>query len=128
MGRAARGSGDNDITRFLASLPRDLPYSELAERCAKRFGARAWSAGKIKAWWIALPPGSPIERDPDLRAFIDDRLGRWTLTRLAEACRSEFGSHAPKRSAIHRYFKRWRARSEKGAEPSKGRPRPARRA
>lgn len=64
---------------------------------------------------VAVNPGqggrSPIEFDPELAAFIRDRLGRDRLTAIAAACRSRFGpSRAPSKSAIHRYWLRLNGR------------------
>lgn len=50
-----------------------------------------------------------VAADPLVRAFIDKRLPKMTLSDLAIAARREFGTRAPSRSAIARY---WRGLSD----------------
>ena len=100
---------DLEVRQFLEGLPRHLTYSELAERCLERFGpARAWSRSKIVRYWYSAHDkrGRPFkfQHDAKVRDFIDDRLGRITLTALAAGCRATFGrERAPSRSALQRY-------------------------
>jgi hypothetical protein len=55
------------------------------------------------------PPKSPIDRDPELAAFIADRLGMAKLAEIRSACVAEFGpDRTPSRSAIARYWLRLR--------------------
>ena len=51
-------------------------------------------------------PRSPIDRDPDLKAFIQERLGKMEISEIAAACAAKFGQKAPSRSAIHRFLHR----------------------
>jgi hypothetical protein len=102
---------DHKVRLFLESLARDLTYTQMAERCLDRFGkARAWSRDKIRSYWLATHTvdisRSPIDREPGIRDFIDDRYGRMTIDDIAFACRTTFGNRAPSRSAIGRYVKR----------------------
>lgn len=109
---------DREQRAFVRDAPAHLTYSELAEQCRARFGeARAWSADAIRVYWLTarivrggVP--SPIETDRELRAFVEDRVGRWKISHIAAACRERFGdARAPSRSAIHRHWQRLRARS-----------------
>lgn len=44
-------------------------------------------------------------RDPDVRAFVDERLGSSTFVALEAACRALFGQErAPSKSALQRYY------------------------
>jgi hypothetical protein len=55
---------------------------------------------------------SPIERDPELAAFIADRLGTACLWDIHSAILKRFGKpRTPSKSAIHRYGQRLRART-----------------
>jgi hypothetical protein len=50
-----------------------------------------------------------IDRDPEVRAFIEARIGELTYDRLAAEARAAFGvRRAPSRSAIQRWFIRRR--------------------
>jgi hypothetical protein len=51
-------------------------------------------------------PRSPIDRNPDLKAFIEERLGKMEISAVAAACAAQFGKKAPSRSAIHRFLHR----------------------
>lgn len=61
-----------------------------------------------------IRPVSPIDRDPELGAFLRMGADTMTLEQLRAACADHFGSdRTPSRSAIHRFLNR----------PSKGFPR-----
>jgi len=113
MGRNT--DADADIRAFLLDAPREKLYSELAREVVERFGAeRAWSRQQIFELLnerdVRRVQVSPIYRDPEVRDFIEDRLGQWTLKEIHEACRKRFGkSRAPSRSAIHRHWVRMRS-------------------
>lgn len=50
---------------------------------------------------------SPIDRDPELAAFIRPLLGKSTVQEISDLCRERFGpDRAPSKSAIHRFWKR----------------------
>lgn len=55
-----------------------------------------------------LPPPmrSPIERDRQLCAFLDERLGKMYIYEIAAEAKQRFGDKAPSKSAIHRYHMR----------------------
>lgn len=62
---------------------------------------------------VPIPPSpgyggvSPIDRDPELSAFIRERFGRYFLADIAACCRDQFGTRrAPSKSAIHRFWMR----------------------
>lgn len=106
---------DREVREFLERLPR-IPYSAMAAACLAQFGAaRAWPRDKIMAYWRLAHPirqggVSPIEFEPDIRDFIEDRLGAMTLDDIVQACRETFGGRAPSRSAIGRYSRAQRMR------------------
>lgn len=59
-------------------------------------------------------PGSPakIPADPELRAFVDERLPTMTFGQIAAACAKRFGrGRAPGKSAVHRYWTTFHAAS-----------------
>lgn len=109
---------DREVRDFLERLPRG-PFSAMAAACLDRFGAaRAWPRDKIIAYWRLVHPirrggVSPIEFEPDIRDFIDDRLGRMSFDCITEACRERFGDRAPSRSSIGRYSRSRCARSDR---------------
>ena len=52
---------------------------------------------------------SPIERDPEVAAFLASRFGLATVKLIREECVALFGpARAPHRSAIYRYWFRLR--------------------
>lgn len=106
---------DREVREFLDRQPRHATYTDLAEACLARFGAgRAWSRSKIIRYWQANHParkGHParIDGDREVRAFLDDRMGRLTLDGLVSACREVFPPlRCPSRSSIHRYWQKVR--------------------
>ncbi len=61
----------------------------------------------VSGWRLLHWPGNParILFDPDLRAFIDERLATMTYRQIVAACREKFGlERAPSKSAISRYW------------------------
>lgn len=54
-------------------------------------------------------PRSPIARNPDLRAFVEERFGKMELSEIAVACAEQFSKKAPSKSAIHRFLHRDRS-------------------
>jgi len=55
------------------------------------------------------PPASPIERDPEVAAFIAARLGTWTIQEIRDQCSKALGPiRTPSRSAISRFWARLR--------------------
>ena len=68
----------------------------------------------ITEWRRLHLPGSPskIQIDPELRAFVDERLPTMTLKQIAAACVKRFGrKRAPGKSAVHRYWTTFHAAS-----------------
>jgi hypothetical protein len=63
-------------------------------------------------------PGSPIDSDPELAAFIREQMGKMKLVEIAAACRARFGAErAPSKSAIHRYWVRLAVASKPVSTP-----------
>jgi hypothetical protein len=114
--KGADGDHDRGVAAFLDRLPRQMTYTQMAAACLERFGADgAWSRTKIAEYWKSRHPRgvgrvSRIDLDPELRDFVEDRLGRLTLDELAEACGERFGpERSPSWSAIQRYAQRRRS-------------------
>lgn len=108
---------DDEVRQFLDGLPRHLTYSEMTTSCVRRFGqARAWSRAKIGRYWAVFhPPGkgkaSRIDFDPEVREFVEDRLGRLTIRMILDECQERFGTErSPSKSSLHRYWQRSRKR------------------
>ncbi len=106
---------DAEVGEFLDRLPRHITYNEMASACARQFGAeRAWSRTKIVRYWNATHPArkgktARIDLDPEVRDFVEDRLGRMTLDELVVACRDRFGpERSPSSTGIHCHWKRLR--------------------
>lgn len=56
---------------------------------------------------------SPIDRDPELAAFIRPLLGREPVARIVAICAAKFGpDRTPSKSAIHRFWQRCNALQE----------------
>jgi hypothetical protein len=107
---------DREVADFLDRLPRTMPYSEMAAACAERFGPeRAWSRAEIILYWERRLPRkwgrfSFVNKDPEVAAFLEDRLGRLTVGEARAACLAQFGpDRTPGRSTIHRFWSRLRA-------------------
>lgn len=118
MGRAREIIGDKQVRRFLEGLPHALTYSERHAACAERFGAdRAPSAELIKAHHLTKFPRSTgaahshLYSNPEVRQYVDDRIGLMSLSDLAEACRRKFGALAPSRTALGRYLQQARRKA-----------------
>ncbi len=48
---------------------------------------------------------SKVSKDPEVEAFVRDRLATFTITEVAEACLLKFGKgKAPSKSSIHRFL------------------------
>jgi hypothetical protein len=101
---------DGEVRAFVDSAPRRWTYSEVAARCREKFGReRAWPKARIVAYFLAsnrLLRGKPfnVMRDPEVLAFVNERIARVPYTALADECRSRFGrKRAPSRAALHRY-------------------------
>ena len=107
---------DAEVQAFVDRLPQHLTYTEMAARCLEEFGCqRAWGRDRITRHWLRANPvrrgGAPtVIADQEMRDFIEDRLGRLTLDAIAADCKTRFGAdRVPSRSAIHRYWVRWRS-------------------
>lgn len=83
-----------------------IPLSDFAEllACRKRL-ERIERAGRSRSHYRA----SPIDSDPELKAFILRRLGSTPLVDIAADCKKAFGDRAPSASAIHRFWQRHEA-------------------
>jgi hypothetical protein len=118
-----------DIAAFIDAAPRQLTYSELARLCAERFGERTWSEDEIRiycwrVWRRRRRDGSRIERDPEVKAFLEDRLLRETIDEAHAECLAEFGpERTPSKTAIGRHLIRYRQR----LRAMSGEPEPVRR-
>jgi hypothetical protein len=52
-------------------------------------------------------PKSKFEKDPELAAFVKERLGKMPLREISEQAKRKFGKRrAPGKSAIHSYWQR----------------------
>lgn len=109
--------GDAEVRAFIDRAPRRLTFSELERECRRRFGAeRAWSRSKIARYWhgkrgVRRGVASRLERDTEVRDFVEDRLGRHSIVSIVTECRRRFGAgRAPSRSAVHRHWQRLRDR------------------
>ncbi len=54
-------------------------------------------------------PRSAIDLNPEMVAFIVDRLGRMRLAQILAEVRQVFGSKAPSKSAFDRFMRRYEA-------------------
>lgn len=106
---------DEGVRAFIERQPRHLTFSEVAAACLREFGPeRAWSRSEIVTYWHrAHPPqlGVParVDRDPEVRDFLADRLGRLTLDEIIDQCRAAFGAErTPGRSTVHKLWSRLR--------------------
>lgn len=106
---------DADIEAFILAADRNAGFSDLEAMVADRFGADAgWTKERIADFWrwsVPVLSGKPsrLERDHDVRRFVEDRLHRQTLDEIRAACAAAFGAaRTPSRSALHRYGSRLR--------------------
>lgn len=63
-------------------------------------------------WRRLHRPGHPgkIDRDPEVKAFVDANLAAMTFMDLAQECRARFGAdRAPSKSSLSRYWNRARS-------------------
>jgi len=85
-----------------------------------RAAARTYAATRriYAAEWRRLHlRGSPgkIAGDPEISAFVDERLPNMTFGQIAAACAKRFGrGRAPGKSAVHRYWLKFRALLTRG--------------
>lgn len=114
---------NRQIEAFILEAPRTMTYSELEAAVRERFGASGWTAERIAEFWTARSEVRAcrlglLDRDGEVRRFVDDRLFRMTLDEMLEACRSVFGdARTPSRSALHRYSQRVRHAREAACSP-----------
>jgi Arc/MetJ family transcription regulator len=106
---ATREPMQAEIAAFLEAQPRMLTYSALADALAARFGAAAWDAETIRAFFLRsdrLTVGrAQISRDPEIRAFIRDRIGRQRGEEILAALRAAFpADRVPSRSSLYRFL------------------------
>lgn len=100
-------AADAEIRSWLLAQPRRVPHGEMARRCRARFGADAWGEDRIRAELMSFPaprgkqPGAM--RNPEMLAFINERIGTMSFVELAAECRARFGAIAPSKSSLHRY-------------------------
>jgi hypothetical protein len=108
-------TADPDQVAWIERQPRQLTYTELAGRCLDHFGPdRAWTVDHIRTYWQSAHQTMarlPIERDGELLAFLQDRVGRATVDEMLAQCRARFTpDRVPSRSAIGRWLSRERTR------------------
>lgn len=104
---------DRDQAEAVLRMPAGLTAEAVAARLRRRFGARAWVAEAVRRFRlnnVRRGRRGRVEANPDMRAFVDARVGAITLDRLAALLRERFGPGAPKRSSLQRYIKRERRR------------------
>ena len=105
---------DQEIAAYIENLPRHLTFSRIAEQLRCRFGPRAWSRSRIVRYWYTLHPNgrrpvSRLDADPEVRAFVEDRLGRLTLDGVLAECRRRFGpQRTPSKSSLQRHWQKIR--------------------
>jgi len=108
------GFNDPDIRTAIDAAPKGMPYSDVEAMLIRRFGPdRAWSRDKIMRYWHARHPTGRVSKtdaDPEIAAFVNDRLGRMSVQAIAAAAKARFGDRAPSKSAIHRHWQRLRPR------------------
>jgi hypothetical protein len=114
-----RGPIEAEMIAFLDAQPRTMTYSALAAELTARFGADvAWDAAAIRAYCIkARRIGrAKVARDPALRDFIMDRLGRMDGGEiLAELRRTFPAGRVPSRTALYRFIVTARAETAREA-------------
>lgn len=104
---------DVEIASWLVMQPRNILFPVLASQCADRFGGAAWGEDRIRSFILRLPEKTrrprAVSGNPEMVAFINERIGTMPYAKLAEECRARFGSVAPSRSALHRHRQRMAA-------------------
>lgn len=89
----------------VVTIPVDL-YAELLDCRRQLAEIKAVRVGELKAVRRVFnaPPRSRIGRDPEVAAFVAERLGKSTVPDIERACLARFGKRrAPNHSAISRY-------------------------
>jgi hypothetical protein len=112
---AVPDAGDREQEAAVRRMPPGVPAEAVAARLRRRFGAeRAWSAEAVARFRLVHAPllaRGRIKRHPQLRAFVDARVGAMTLDAIAREMRERFGDGVPSRSALQRYIARARRRA-----------------
>ena len=61
----------------------------------------------VSGWRRRPGPLSKCDRDPEVGAFVRERLGTMTITKIAELTQARFGpERAPRKTAIWKYWHR----------------------
>lgn len=101
---------DVEIASWLVMQSRNIPFPVLASQCADRFGGAAWGEDRIRSFILRLSDKTrrprAVSGNPEMVAFINERIGTMPYAKLAAECRERFGSDAPSKSALHRHHKR----------------------
>ena len=108
---------------------RGWTFAQVAVALADRFGPRAWPLAKVRDFCLAPERPAPLawhERNPDMAAFVEDRLGSFTIAEIYAEGIAVYGARVPSRSSLeafahrHRGFRRSPARHGAGqpAAPS----------
>jgi len=90
-----------------------IPLAEYAAllECRQRVGARNEAAKRY-----AVPPRAPIEKDAEVRAFFEKRLGKMDMLAILADCRQQFGpKRTPSRTAAYDFWGRLRRQTADGA-------------
>jgi len=110
---------DPELKSYIDTIIDEMTYSEVYQKCVGRFGEnRAPSRTAIARYWLAKssghvirPPRSIIERDPELRSYIELEKDGRIFKCLHAMCCEQFGvDRAPSVSAIARYWMRTHGR------------------
>ncbi len=104
---------DVEIASWLVMQPRNIPFPVLASQCADRFGGAAWGEDRIRSFILRLSDKTrrprAVSGNPEMVAFINERIGTMPYAKLAEECRARYGQEAPSKSALHRHRQRMAA-------------------
>ena len=69
--------------------------------------SRAWPVDTALCWRRRPGRLSRFDQDPEVAAFVQERLGRMPVVGIAEAALARFGpERAPRKTAISRYWHR----------------------
>lgn len=105
---------DAELIAFLETQPRSMTYSDLSALMAEKFGATvAWDAAAIRQHFLRKPAaGRPgFARDPEVRAYILDRIWRLTGKEILDGLRTTFPDRKlPSKSSLYRWIAAERAR------------------
>jgi hypothetical protein len=120
---------DAAVRAAVIAMPASLSHAQVSARLRRQFGAdRAWPAGMVRDFVLAhgatglrgkAGERGRIEQNPQLRAFVDRRIGRGPLNDLLAMVHARFGSAALSRSGLHRYLQRERARLAEAGSPAR---------